>query len=107
MRARGRVKLGGALPIGRFRLVTDCPNCGQQVDESAALCPNCGFDIHSAQADDVRHLREEGRIHPGRLSEQERSEDAVTGGPERGGPREELPAEDLAREGPEEIDAGL
>jgi hypothetical protein len=85
--------------------VIDCPNCGYQVEESAALCPNCGFDIHSQQAGEVRRLREEGKIHPGRLGASDRNE--FSGPNPHGGPDEELPAEDLTREGPEEIDAGL
>jgi hypothetical protein len=50
--------------------VSDCPNCGAQVDPGAALCPNCGFDLQSEQGDTVRRLREEGRIHPGPLGAQ-------------------------------------
>jgi hypothetical protein len=87
--------------------VTDCPNCGQQVDEKAPLCPNCGFDIHTQQAGEVRRLRDEGRIHPGRVGADEHA-GFVGGDPsERAAPHTELPAEDAAREGPEEIDAGL
>ena len=86
----------------------ECPNCGQQVDENAPVCSNCGFDIHSQQADDVRRLREEGRIHPGRLGAEDPNE--FSGG-DPGDPDivEELPAEDYgpARESPEERDAGL
>ena len=47
--------------------MTDCPNCGADVPEGTRLCPSCGFDTGESQADDVRSLREEGRIHPGRL----------------------------------------
>jgi predicted amidophosphoribosyltransferase len=47
--------------------VADCPNCGADVPEGERLCPNCGFDTGESQAEDVRRLREEGRIHPGRL----------------------------------------
>jgi hypothetical protein len=76
-------------------MTIDCPNCGQQVDDGAAVCSNCGFDIHSQQADEVRRLREEGRIHPGRLGAEDRNE--FSGG-DPGDPdiREELPAEDWA-----------
>ena len=85
----------------------DCPNCGQTVDEKDALCPNCGFDLHSSAADEVRQLREEGRIHPGRLGA---SNDDWEGG-DPGDPDEpgELPAEDWgpALENPEERDAGM
>ena len=56
--------------------MTDCPNCGEQVDENAPLCPKCGFDIHSGQADSVRRLREEGKIHPGRMGAQQRADEA-------------------------------
>ena len=87
--------------------MSDCPNCGQPVEEGAALCPHCGFDVNSQQADEVRRLREEGRIHPGRLSEEQRGGGHDVGTPIRGGQIEELPAEDLSKEGPEEIDAGL
>ena len=80
--------------------MTDCPNCGEQVDAAAELCPACGFHVKSQQADDVRRLRDEGLIHPGRLGA---NPDART---ERQ-PTTELPAEDKGRAGPEEIDAGL
>jgi hypothetical protein len=80
--------------------VTDCPNCGQQVSESDDLCPNCGFHVKSRQADEVRRLREEGRIHPGRLG-------AHPGARDERRPTTDLPAEDKSRVGPEEIDAGL
>jgi hypothetical protein len=85
----------------------DCPNCGKQVDDDAPLCPNCGFDIHSRQAGEVRELREEGRIHPGRLGA---TDDDWRGGDERDPDiHEELPAEEFGaeRESPEERDAGL
>jgi hypothetical protein len=85
----------------------ECPNCGKQVDESAPLCPNCGFDIHSRQADEVRELREEGQIHPGRLGAT--NDDWRGGDPKEPDVHEELPVEDLggARENPEEIDPGF
>jgi uncharacterized Zn finger protein (UPF0148 family) len=86
--------------------MTDCPNCGQPYGESDLLCPNCGFDVRSQHADAVRRLREEGRIHPGRIGAQDRNE--FSGGDTRERPaRTELPAEDRTAEGPEEIDAGL
>lgn len=85
----------------------DCPNCGKENEAANVLCWNCGFDLHSQHADAVRKLREEGRIHPGRLSPEERARDAVpSAGNERGGDRTSLPAES-ASETPEEIDAGL
>jgi len=87
--------------------VIDCPNCGQQVDAQAPVCTNCGYDIHSQQADSVRQLREEGRIHPGRLTPEQRGEHGEVGPQPHGGHIDALPAEDRAKEGPEQIDAGL
>jgi hypothetical protein len=88
--------------------VIECPNCGEQNEESAPVCTNCGFDIHSGQADEVRRLREEGRIHPGRLGADEK---ASFSGRDPRDPdiHEELPAEDwgAGRENPEERDAGF
>ena len=67
----------------------DCPNCGAQVDADAALCAGCGFDLNTSVADEVRRLREEGRIKPGRLHPHDRTvapADAGTGeGPRQGG----------------------
>jgi hypothetical protein len=85
----------------------DCPNCGKQVEENAALCPNCGFDLHSSVADEVRKLREEGQIHPGRLGASD--DDWEGGDPRDPSIHEELPAEDWSvdRDNPEELDAGL
>ena len=89
-------------------MTIECPNCGQQVDDGAAVCTNCGFDIHSQQADEVRRLREEGRIHPGRLGASDRNEFSGRD-PHDPDIHEELPAEDwgAARENPEERDAGF
>jgi zinc-ribbon domain len=86
----------------------DCPNCGQPVDEKDALCPNCGFDLRSHAADDVRRLREEGRIHPGRRGASD-PEEFSGGDPHDPDVHEELPEEDWApaREDPRERDAGL
>ena len=86
--------------------MSDCPNCGKPVGPDDALCPHCGFDVRSQQADDVRRLREEGRIHPGRLGAKERG-DFRGGDPQERPARSDLPSEDRATEGPEEIDAGL
>jgi hypothetical protein len=88
-------------------MTIECPNCGQQVDDGAAVCSNCGFDIHSQQADEVRRLREEGKIHPGRLGAE--NKDWEGGDPRERDIHEELPAEDwgAGRESPEERDAGL
>jgi hypothetical protein len=85
----------------------DCPNCGKPVEEDAPLCPHCGFDIHSRQADEVRRLREEGRIEPGRLGPT--NKDWEGGDPREPSIHEELPAEDYgpAREDPRERDAGF
>jgi hypothetical protein len=86
----------------------ECPNCGQENEDSAPVCSNCGFDIHSQLAGDVKRLREQGRIHPGRLGAED-PDDFSGGDPGDPDIREELPAEDLgpARESPEERDAGL
>ena len=88
----------------------DCPNCGKQVDEAVALCPHCGYHVQSQQAEEVRRLREEGKIHPGRDGEEihgRQPRDDTVRDPllERG----ELPAEDAgpALEDPRERDAGL
>lgn len=85
----------------------DCPNCGQQVEENAALCPNCGFDLHTQVADDVRRLREEGRIHPGRVGAS--NADWEGSDPRERDIHQELPAEDwgAGRENPEERGAGM
>jgi hypothetical protein len=53
--------------------VSDCPNCGAQVEPDAALCGSCGFDLHTSVAGEVRRLRQDGRIKPGRLNPRERS----------------------------------
>jgi hypothetical protein len=66
------------------------------------ICPNCGFDTEESQAGRVRELRDEGRIHPGRLGADDPDDFA-------GGPREEG-EETLPGEGPvdpRETDAGL
>jgi uncharacterized membrane protein YvbJ len=52
--------------------VTDCPNCGTQVEADAALCQSCGFDLQTSAAAEVRQLREDGQIKPGRLHPRER-----------------------------------
>src|SRR5215208_6147058 len=103
--ARGRPRAASRVCTPRAvvsRTVTDCPNCGEQVDESQALCSNCGFDLHTQAADEVRRLREEGRIHPGRLGPRERGE---TTQPLKGS-GEQRPAEELPDE-PEPFGAGL
>ena len=53
--------------------MSDCPNCGAQTEPDAPLCGSCGFDLHTSVAGEVRRLREEGRIKPGRLTPRERS----------------------------------
>ena len=82
----------------------ECPNCGRQVDESEPLCTNCGYDIHSGQADEVRELREEGEIHPGRLSEAQRDDSGPA--TEEGIPLPSSEA-DEREDLPEQFDAGL
>ena len=82
--------------------MSECPNCGAEVPEGVRICPNCGFDTGEAQAERVRELREEGRIHPGRLGASDPEDFA-------GGPPEEQ-EEPLPGEGPidpREEDAGL
>jgi zinc-ribbon domain len=87
--------------------MSDCPNCGKPVGENDLLCPNCGFDVRSQHAEHVRELREEGRIHPGRIGAKERGDFAGGDPSETPHPTTSLPAEDRSAEGPEEIDAGL
>ena len=84
--------------------MADCPNCGKDVPEGERLCPSCGFDTGESQADRVRELRDEGKIHPGRLNDPESTGGSVSGGVVSDGP--DIPSEegDL---GPREIDAGL
>jgi hypothetical protein len=87
--------------------MADCPNCGAQVEEGVRLCPNCGFDTGESQADAVRELREEGRIHPGRIGPEDR-EDFAGGEPaEQPEPANELPAEDAGGRDPRETEGGL
>jgi hypothetical protein len=74
--------------------MADCPNCGKDVPEGERLCPACGFDTGEAQADDVRALRDAGRIEPGRVNPDEAPGDAVSSGEEeRDATDQELPAE--------------
>lgn len=82
----------------------DCPNCGVQVDEGVRLCPSCGFDTGESQAETVRALREEGKIHPGRLSEEQRDDFHGEAIPIE---VEEMPAEDTPLTNPEQIEGGL
>ena len=84
----------------------ECPNCGTQVDEGVRICPNCGFDTGESQAEEVRELREEGRIKPGRLNPQEPN-DFAGGEPNDRREDEELPTEDAAGRDPREIDGGF
>jgi RNA polymerase subunit RPABC4/transcription elongation factor Spt4 len=87
--------------------MSDCPNCGTQVDDAATLCPNCGFDLHSQSADAVRRLHEEGKIHPGRLGASDPDDFAGGDASETPAQHSDLPAEDREHAGPEELDAGL
>jgi hypothetical protein len=84
----------------------DCPNCAAPATEGERLCPSCGFDLGSAQADDVRRLREEGKIHPGRLNA---SDPGAPGGVDRGGVQggDALPAEDTPVDDPRTFEGGL
>jgi uncharacterized OB-fold protein len=84
--------------------VTECPNCGADVPEGVRICPNCGFDTGESQAEDVRRLREEGRIHPGRLGAADPDEFSGPDPPARE-PVDALPGEDPVD--PREEDAGL
>jgi zinc-ribbon domain len=87
--------------------MADCPNCGAQVEESVRLCPNCGFDTGEAQAAEVRALREQGKIHPGRLHPEGQA-DFRGGDPTEVPPYdEELPAEDTPITDPRQIDGGM
>ena len=72
MRAEGARARLGSRPLDSA-VVSDCPNCGTRAGDDADLCPECGFDLHTAAADEVRRLREEGRIRPGRLDPRERA----------------------------------
>jgi hypothetical protein len=87
--------------------VSDCPNCSFAVAEGVRICPNCGFDTGESQAEDVRALREEGRIHPGRLGAADRNDFAGASSGERPPPHEELPAEDADPPGPEQLESGM
>ena len=84
--------------------MADCPNCGADVAPRDQLCRACGFDIHSGAAEEVRRLRLEGRIKPGRIGAPPRGEaprpvsDAQAAEPGRG---------TTSTPGPERADAGL
>jgi zinc-ribbon domain len=84
--------------------VSECPNCGAAVPDGERICPKCGFDTGEAQAERVRELREEGRIHPGRLGAEDPEEFAAGDGPDAE-PIDTPPGEGPV--GPEELDAGL
>ena len=84
--------------------MADCPNCGKDVPAGERMCPACGFDTGSAQADEVRALREAGRIHPGRLGASD--PDEFSGGEVRRHVSG-LPSEDAEQAGPEELESGL
>jgi uncharacterized Zn finger protein (UPF0148 family) len=87
--------------------MSDCPNCGAAVEDGVRLCPNCGFDTGESQAEDVRALREQGKIHPGRVAAA--ADDSFTGGEpsERPEDVEELPAEDTPVRDPRQFEGGL
>ena len=65
-------------------------------------CDVCGFDTGESQAERVRELREDGRIHPGRLGASDPN-DFAGGPPEEG--EESPPGEEPVD--PREGDAGL
>lgn len=87
--------------------MTDCPNCGANVPEGVRLCPNCGFDTGESQADEVRELREEGRIHPGRIGAEDPDDFAGMEPPEGPEAIDELPAEEAGGRDPRETEGGL
>ena len=84
--------------------MADCPNCAAEVEDGVRLCPSCGFDTGEAQAGRVRELREEGKIHPGRLSAEGRDDFHGEAIPIE---VEEMPAEDTPLTNPEQIDSGM
>jgi hypothetical protein len=83
--------------------MADCPNCGADVPEGVRLCPDCGFDTGEAQADEVRALRDAGRIRPGRIGAEDPDDFA---GPAGRDDREETSAGEGPVD-PREEDAGL
>jgi zinc ribbon protein len=83
--------------------VTDCPNCGAQVEDGVRLCPRCGFDTRESQAEDVRALREAGEIHPGRLGAEGAEDPAGAGA----AGADELPSEGPSDRDPRETQGGL
>ena len=88
--------------------MADCPNCGAAVEEGVRLCPACGFDTGETQADDVRALREAGRIKPGRLNVGDADGLVDTPGHEAGGSDPgPLPAEDQGARDPRELGGGM
>ena len=97
----GRLSLA---PHGYAPGMADCPNCGADVPDGERLCPSCGFDTEESQADRVRELRDEGKIHPGRLNDPEQPGSDIGGAVERGHP-EPSPEGDPAD--PRETQGGL
>jgi hypothetical protein len=87
--------------------MSDCPNCGAAVEEGVRLCPNCGFDTGEAQAEAVRALREQGKIHPGRLGASGDDPFPIGDPSERPAEVEELPAEDTPVKDPRTFEGGL
>ena len=83
--------------------MAECPNCGFEVPEGDRICPNCGFDTGEAQAEDVRRLRDEGRIHPGRLGAEDPNEFS---GAARGDDPEETPPDEGTVD-PRDMEGGL
>jgi hypothetical protein len=88
--------------------MSDCPNCGVDVEAGVRLCPACGFDTGEAQAEDVRALREAGRIKPGRLNDAGEAAGPVnTPGDESESQVPALPAEDEGVRDPRELGGGM
>jgi hypothetical protein len=89
--------------------MSECPNCGFEVPEGERICPNCGFDTGESQAEDVRSLREAGKIHPGRRGAGDPNDFAGGEPSERAPHQSDTPAEDapIPVDNPETFDGGL
>jgi hypothetical protein len=85
--------------------MSNCPNCGSEVPGEARLCPSCGFDTEETQAEDVRELREEGKIDAG-LCNPEHPEVVAGDDATADAHDTELPAEGGSA-GPRETQGGL
>ena len=87
--------------------MADCPNCGKDVPEGERMCPNCGFDTGEGQAEDVRALREAGRIKPGRVNAGDPTGAVDTPGDESESDVSAVPAEDDGVRDPRELGGGM